>query len=350
MFQLLIKTSFYYQRIKVHLIFSFLMISIYGCQDDTVSGTVPGPGNLPQANPYDWSLQYTEAFVDLKDIFFVDKSTGWVVGDFNTILSTTMGGDTWPQAPINDYDGNFRGVHMINSDKGWIAGDMNGKIEDGSIYLSINGGAYPEPQTSTMYPLNTVYSFEDDYVWSGGDNGQLLFTHDGGNNWQEPDTNLEIAIFGIHFIDKENGFISGSRGSIYKSTDGGHSWEIDYKHSEVDILAIHFIDSTKGWACGSRNTIFLFSNDGITSEWTAHTISSEKPGITWRDIFFIDDQTGWIVGNGGTVYRSEDGGKSWIKESTGLFADLNAIYMFKDQKGWIVGDNGVILTYTPQPE
>ena len=127
----------------MHLIFSFLMISIYGCQDDTVSVQFLAGKSSSSKSVLLESAIY-EAFVDLKDIFFVDKSTGWVVGDFNTILSTTMGGDTWPQAPINDYDGNFRGFNTINSDKGWIAGDMNGKIEDESIYLSINGGAYPE--------------------------------------------------------------------------------------------------------------------------------------------------------------------------------------------------------------
>ena len=115
-------------------------------------------------------------------------------------------------------------------------------------------------------------------------------------------------------------------------------------------MAIYFIDSLTGWAVGSRNTILLFRNDGSTTQWIPKTISSELSGITWRDVFFIDDQVGWIVGNGGTVYRSDDGGESWIKEITGLFENLNAIYMFKNQKGWIVGDNGVILTYTPQPD
>ena len=348
MFQDLTKASCLPFRMRMHIILSLLVISIFGCQDDPVNGSIPGPGTSPQTNPYDWSLQYTEVFVDLKDVFFVDQSAGWVVGDNNTILSTTMSGDTWPQAPINYFPGNFRSVHMINEYKGWITGDMNGNTEDGSIYISITGGAYPEPQKSTMYPMNTIFSLDTDYVWSGGDNGQLLFTHDGGINWKESETDLELSIFDTHFINKDIGYVSGNQGSIFKSFDGGLTWEIDYKHSEVDILAMHFIDTLTGWACGSRNTILLFKNDGLTAGWTAQTILIEQPGITWRDIFFIDDQTGWIVGNGGAVYRSEDGGESWIKESTGLFENLNAIHMINNQKGWIVGDNGVILTYTPR--
>ena len=44
---------------------------------------------------------------------------------------------------------------------------------------------------------------------------------------------------------------------------------------------------------------------------------------------------------------SENAGKSWEKELTDTFSDLNAIYMMGYQKGWIVGDEGAILTYTP---
>jgi len=134
MFQDLTKASYLPFRMRMHIILSLLVISIYGCQDDPVIGSIPVPGTPHQTNPYDWSLQYTEVFVDLKDVFFVDQSAGWVVGDNNTILSTTMSGNTWPQAPINDFPGNFRSVHMISENKGWITGDMNGNTEDGSIY------------------------------------------------------------------------------------------------------------------------------------------------------------------------------------------------------------------------
>jgi len=79
-----------------------MMISFYGCQDDSTDGSIPGSGSPPQTNPFDWRLQFTETSVDLKDVFFIDQSTGWVVGDNNTILSTTIGGDKWPQAPINN--------------------------------------------------------------------------------------------------------------------------------------------------------------------------------------------------------------------------------------------------------
>ena len=82
-------------------------------------------------------------------------------------------------------------------------------------------------------------------------------------------------------------------------------------------------------------------------EWTVETIFYEVIGTTWRDIFFTDEQTGWVVGDAGLVYKSEDGGMSWVKETTGTFSNLNAIHMINDQSGWIVGDEGIILTYTP---
>ena len=127
-------TKFMQWRYFILLSLGLILIPIYGCQNDD---QINNSGNLriinPDNNPYDWALQYTEVAVNLTDVFFVDNTTGWIVGDQNTILSTTMGRNTWPQAPVNSFDGNFRSVTMINENTGWISGDMNGNSINGNI-------------------------------------------------------------------------------------------------------------------------------------------------------------------------------------------------------------------------
>jgi photosystem II stability/assembly factor-like uncharacterized protein len=329
------------------IIFSYLIFSSYGCRDDVATNPGPGPGPGPGPNLIDWTFQNSDILVNYTDVFFVDNKTGWIVGENNTILSTSIGGVTWPQAPANNYQGNFRSVHLINKTQGWITGDKNGVSVDGNVYISISGGAYPESQKALEFPMNTVFGLDKDFVWSGGENGQMLYSNDGGINWIESSTDVEFTIFDIHFLDQDKGYATGGDGNIIRSLDGGINWQSEYVYSDIDVHAIHFIDSATGWACGSRNTILIAKDDGSSLEWSVETIFNEPAGTTWRDIFFIDDQIGWIVGDGGAVYRSDDGGKTWVKEYTGIFSNLNAIHMVSNENGWIAGDDGIILTYTP---
>lgn len=334
----------YYKGINFTL-FLFLIFVFFSCQDDGVSD--PGTGPAPGPNAYDWTFQYSDWLLNYTDVFFVDNRTGWVVGEYNTILSTNDAGVNWPQAPVNSFEGNFRSVYLINETQGWISGDLNGTSIDGNVYISVNGGAYPESQISTIYPLNSVFSLDKDHVWAGGESGQMVYTTDGGSNWIESSTILEFEIFDIHFLNQDKGFASGSYGNIVHSSDGGMTWQSDFKYSDIDILAIHFTDSINAWACGSKNSVLLGKYNGSGLQWTVTKIFSEPAGFIWRDIFFIDDRTGWVVGNAGAVYKSDDGGTSWVKESTETISNLNAIHMVDGQKGWIAGNEGAILTYTP---
>ena len=323
------------------------LVFIYACQNDD---PLKNSDNLriinPENNPFDWSIQYTEVAVDLTDVFFINNSTGWIVGDQNTILSTTMGGNTWPQAPVNSFDGNFRSVTMINENTGWISGDMNGKSIDGNIYISLNGGSYPESQKLSNFPLNTVFSLNERLVWSGGDNGQLLYSLDGGKNWIESVTEIDFSIADIQFVNEKEGYAVGEIGRILKSNDGGANWELEIEFLNSDLSSVHFINSTYGWVCGSRNTILKFDANAEV-KWISMRIENEPAGFVWNDIFFLNENYGWIVGAGGTVYKTEDGGNTWLRESTGLFNDLNAIHMVNNNTGWVVGEAGIILTYTP---
>jgi photosystem II stability/assembly factor-like uncharacterized protein len=315
---------------------SVLLVILSGCKnEDSMNNGGNFPIINPENNPYDWAIQFTDVAVDLTDVYFIDNMTGWIVGDENTILSTTMGGNTWPQAPVNSFDGNFRSVTMISENKGWISGDMNGNSIDGNIYISLRGGSYPESQKLLNFPLNSVFGLNENLVWAGGENGQLLYSVDGGINWNESATEIDFSISDIQFLNESEGYAVGEQGKIIKSVDGGVNWDLHYEFPEIDLTSVHFIDSSMGWACGSKNTILKFV-DNAEIKWISMRIENEPVGFVWNDIYFLNEGHGWIVGPGGSVYKTEDGGATWLKESTGLFNDLNAIHMVNSNTGWVV--------------
>ena len=57
---------------------------------------------------------------------FLNQNTGWVIGDYGTILNTTDGGNNWLIQNSNTSD-NLEGIYFSSVSTGYIVG-TNGKI------------------------------------------------------------------------------------------------------------------------------------------------------------------------------------------------------------------------------
>ena len=116
------------------------------------------PPSVPLSIPgvYNWSVQATETTTDLFDINFINSSTGWAVGN-QVILATSDGGITWPATPVSsDIPELLKSVFFINSITGWMSGTVSdGDV--GEIYISQQGGAYPQLQGTFATSLNSIF-------------------------------------------------------------------------------------------------------------------------------------------------------------------------------------------------
>ena len=55
-------------------------------------------------------------------------------------------------------------------------------------------------------------------------------------------------------------------------------------------------------------------------------------------------KNGWIVGYAGSILRSTDRGKTWIRQEGGTDANLYGLFMEK-KFGWAVGAEGTVIEY-----
>ena len=57
---------------------------------------------------------------------------------------------------------------------------------------------------------------------------------------------------------------------------------------------------------------------------------------------------GWtpkqIVGRGGTILRSSDGGRTWVRQESGTKQHIYALHV-RDKRAWAVGGDGQVLSY-----
>lgn len=90
----------------------------------------------------------------------------------------------------------------------------------------------------------------------------------------------------------------------------------------------------------------------VLCSFTAHIFSqnadwqlSSPPVTTARlnDIWQINEAILYAVGENGTIIASKDGGRNWVKQSTGTSTNLHAVHFIDPNKGWAVGAGGRVL-------
>lgn len=82
---------------------------------------------------------------------------------------------------------------------------------------------------------------------------------------------------------------------------------------------------------------------GLELTFIASPISSTPLNI----IFFLDENTGYIGGYKGVLYKSTNGGNSWIQLVTNTDVQLNDIFFFNQAEGFAVGgESGALILQT----
>ena len=145
----------------------------------------------------------------VNDLFFLNDTLGWFVGDDATEYAswkTTDGGETWNQMNFYITCPRF-GVDFTDESHGWIAGKFK--------YSSSNGGN----DWYNAYPTLTTYAYDVDFIdnntgWMIGDSGQVSMTNNAGFSWIMEPTPVISKLYKIQMLDKNTGWIVGSNGTI----------------------------------------------------------------------------------------------------------------------------------------
>lgn len=131
-----------------------------------------------------------------------------------------------------------------------------------------------------------------------------------------PDTpeNTRIIAWAVGAMD------TNDVGVILFTEDAGETWERQGDTSMflgVDINNVWAIDQSNAWIVCSGNKIFRTINGGLT--W----IPVITPGISGNPdlygISVVGNTNIWISGSGGTVYQSPDAGNNWTVYDTNAF-------------------------------
>ncbi|GAB1350864.1 hypothetical protein MASR1M107_30790 [Ignavibacteriales bacterium] len=94
---------------------------------------------------------------------------------------------------------------------------------------------------------------------------------------------------------------------------------------------VYFIDSLQGWTVGSMGTVFRTTDGG--ESWVQQ---QSGKGLSLSSAFFTDPRHGWIAGNKGTLLYTSNSGRNWDSVSTGTGVKLTSVWFTDSQTGYVV--------------
>lgn len=189
---------------------------------------------MPKASGQSAEQALVEQDPILYDVQFVDRQTGWMVGEFGKLYHTTDGGGTWVEKQgslmgeevmdVLDLP-TFFGVHFVDASNGIAVG------LEGRIARTADGGANwhfdrIDADVPLADPLFRPLQFPDQTGWAVGAAGEVVRQYTKGRPWQRASLGMEVVSWlrGLDFVDKDNGWIVGGYGLILHTTDGGKTW------------------------------------------------------------------------------------------------------------------------------
>ncbi|CAN5486297.1 hypothetical protein BH23BAC3_BH23BAC3_05890 [soil metagenome] len=248
-----------------------------------------------------WIRQNSRTSEHLNSIHFFDEITGWIAGNENIVLHTNSGGENWTEQRPNPVSGqNLTAIQFRDWKRGWSAGGPGGQV-----YFSDNRGTTWQRQISLSAEgiIASIHFPEHSYGVAGFEN-HIHLTRDGGESWLGPYLLTGFGSFrlaDIHFISDSLGWAIGNlndEGLILKTEDGGQNWSVNSSLPATELRAIHFADKKIGGIVGVNGLILHTENAG--DQWTRREIDTKH---TLNDIYFPDAGTGWAVGENGSIYQ-----------------------------------------------
>jgi photosystem II stability/assembly factor-like uncharacterized protein len=256
---------------------------VYGLADKRGSSVVLKTTDGGQA----WStVLYLSA--DICGIDFLDASHGVVLADNGRVWVSDDGGVTWEDGP-SLYEPPVAGgtfeladAFFLNASTGWVVGGAPAASSSkGVVLLTKDGGlSWSEREVATRAPLTRVVFADARTGWAlAGDPDdeesqfELAKTADGGSSWKVGPLEIDQMPTDIHLFAGGRGCMVGATedaatgdpgpSSILGTDDGGATWK-PRARVPVSLLAMTFADAQVGWAVGGASSIYRTEDGGAT--------------------------------------------------------------------------------------
>lgn len=263
-----------------------------------------------QVKYVDWHLAEVGTTADLNSVQLV-TGNGWIVGSDGVVGWTDDGGENWTVGSVGTTTALWD-VARSDAAIGLIVGD------GGAIYAATGDGSFDFTRVDAGTAANLFAIDVDGRNGVVAGDGVLARTTNGGQTF---DTTEVGGTFRAITLANAAPWAVGDNGAV--ATWDGSQWSLRDIGSIADLDAVAFMDADHG-VIGGSGEVWITSDGG--AHWTAASAPPAEPLTSAVGGFAL-----LATGDGGTVYRSEDFGDTWLDlHATGV-AGLRGISTYEDQ-------------------
>lgn len=215
-------------------------------------------------------------------------------------------------------------------------------IAPAAATAAAGAAAFRAPQ-AVRAPMMAVARAGERLV-AAGDYGTVLLSDDAGRTWRQAATvPTRETLTALSFIDARHGWAVGHGGLVLATRDAGNTWEsLHSAGKEVALFAVHFTDAAQGLAVGAFG-FAMETRDGGRS-WRKFAVAQgELADRHLYSIFAGADGSVWIAAEAGTVFRSPDGGRSFVALALPYKGSLWGGAVLSDKSILVWGMRGHVL-------
>ncbi|NOX85136.1 MAG: T9SS type A sorting domain-containing protein [Chlorobi bacterium] len=168
----------------------------------------------------------------------------------------------------------------------------------------------PTPQEHSLFCIRQIPGTET--LVTVGRGSTIMYSDDAGDTW---DITIRPAglpnntwFLSVKFYDEQNGYAVTNNGKIIRTTDGGQNWELVYDNV---IDTIIYTERTDIYVFDPQTAIAILYNQLI--------VKTDDGGETWdpidipcssglTQVRFLDDWHGFVFGNNGVIMETLTGG------------------------------------------
>jgi photosystem II stability/assembly factor-like uncharacterized protein len=107
----------------------------------------------------------------------------------------------------------------------------------------------------------------------------------------------------VTFVGAREGWAVGHGGVVIHSSDGGANWEKQVDGDRLSRIAVAHYESLAGMRPDAKVSAALKR---------AKAVATDNSTKALLDVVFVNDKVGFIVGAFNRIFRTDDGGKTWM--------------------------------------
>lgn len=269
------------------------------------------------------------------DISFYNDNYGVICGSNGFFAKTTDGGNTWNKLDVG-INHTFLSTFMLDINTFYTA--RIGLYKTNNSGNNFNEIGNLSPITSSIFDIY----FSNHLTGFIAHNGAIKKTIDGGNTWVEKyNTNQYYVISNLKFISENIGYGCGggtfdsfNAGEIVKTTNEGETWNKIL--TTINITAISFINENIGFYSNVNKEIFKTIDGGIS--WINISTLDYYP----TDILFQNNELGYVTTLEGKILITKNGGNTWQIAYENTDIAINKIIKTSNYI-FAVGNNGLLI-------